>query len=73
MTRELAHRVNSGIEVALMWECGSRDVTVVVRDASSGDAFTVTVDGAHALDAFNHPYAYAGRRGDPQPHTASAA
>lgn len=63
MTRELAHRVNSGVEIALMWECGSHDVTVEVRDAGSGDEFTVTVDGAHALDAFHHPYAYAARRG----------
>jgi hypothetical protein len=58
---ELAHRAGDGIDVYLFWnEPGSR-VTVSVLDARTDDRFEVEVDGRHALDAFNHPYAYAAR------------
>lgn len=35
-----------------------------VRDVRTGEWFVCTVDGAHALDAFRHPFAYAARRHD---------
>ena len=36
-------------------------VMVGVVDARTDDSFELEVDGRHALDAFNHPYAYAAR------------
>jgi hypothetical protein len=57
--RELAHRTGDGIEVTLFWSKSSNRVTVAVLDSHSGEALESEVDGSAALDAFNHPYAYA--------------
>jgi len=60
--RELAHRTTDGIEVALFWTESSNRVTITVLDARSGEALEFEADGSVALDAFNHPYAYAATR-----------
>ena len=60
--RELAHRTSDGIEVTLFWSKPSNQVTIAVRDSHSDEAFEFEVDGGAALDAFNHPYAYAATR-----------
>lgn len=57
---ELAHRTSDGIDVYLFWHEPTGRVTVGVLDARTDDGFEFEVDGRHALDAFNHPYAYAG-------------
>ena len=57
--RELAHRQNDGIDVTLFWNRGTDRVTIDVLDARSGEILEFEVDGSAALDAFNHPYAYA--------------
>jgi len=60
---ELAHRANDGFDVYLFWsEPGSR-VTVSIRDARTDESFEFEVDRRRALDAFNHPFAYAAWRG----------
>lgn len=61
--RELAHRTNDGIEVTLYWSKASGRVTVSVLHARSATALEFEVGGADALDAFNHPYAYAAAGG----------
>jgi hypothetical protein len=58
---ELAHRTNDGIHVYLFWNEPTNRVTVDVLDARTHDSFELDVDGRDALDAFNHPYAYAAR------------
>jgi hypothetical protein len=60
--RELAHRISNGIEVGLFWSRSSNRVTITVLDWHSDDALEFEVDGDAALDAFNHPYAYAATR-----------
>jgi hypothetical protein len=60
--RELAHRTSDGIDVTLFWTKPSGRVTIAVLDTRSGDALEFDVAGSAALDAFNHPYAYAARR-----------
>jgi hypothetical protein len=60
--RELAHRTSDGIEVSLFWSKPSNQVTVAILDTRSDQALEFDVDGSAALDAFNHPYAYAGTR-----------
>lgn len=60
---ELAHRTSNGIDVYLFWNESTSRVTVAVLDARGDGCFEFEVDGRHALDAFNHPYAYAGRPG----------
>jgi hypothetical protein len=57
--RELAHRMGNGIEVTLLWTKSTNTVTVAVGDAHSGEELEFEVGGSRALDAFNHPYAYA--------------
>ncbi|HYB29577.1 MAG TPA: hypothetical protein VEF89_23405 [Solirubrobacteraceae bacterium] len=59
--RELAHRTNDGIEVTLFWSKPSTQVTISVLDTHSDESLEFEVDGSAALDAFNHPYAYAVR------------
>ena len=58
---ELAHRTSDGVDVYLFWNEPTSRVTVAVLDVRTGDGFGLEVDGRHALDAFNHPYAYAAR------------
>lgn len=57
--RELAHRRNDGIDVTLFWSKASNRVTISVFQVRDATALEFEVDGADALDAFNHPYAYA--------------
>jgi len=56
---ELAHRTSDGIEVTLLWTKATNRVAIAVADTHSGEELEFEVDGARALDAFNHPYAYA--------------
>jgi hypothetical protein len=60
--RELAQRTSDGIEVTLFWSKPSDHVTIAVLDTRSDEALEFDVDGSAALDAFNHPYAYAATR-----------
>jgi len=57
--RELAHRTGNGIDVTLLWTKSTNRVTIAVADTHSGEELEFEVDRSRALDAFNHPYAYA--------------
>jgi len=57
--RELARRASGGIEVSLFWTESTNQVTVEVFDARIDEGFHFEVEGCRALDAYNHPYAYA--------------
>ena len=57
--RELAQRTSDGIEVTLLWTKSTNVITIAVIDSHSGEELEFDVDGTSALDAFNHPYAYA--------------
>jgi hypothetical protein len=60
----LARRTNAGIQVTLLWAQDTNAVAVLVRDNNTDDQFELSVEpGANALDAFEHPYAYAAWRG----------
>ena len=59
-TRELAARDSDGIHVRLLWHPRRNAVTVSVEDAQIGDRFELAISPDRALDAFYHPYAYAG-------------
>jgi hypothetical protein len=58
-TRELAARESDGLHVALLWHPGENALTVTVEDERVGDRFQLAVAPDRALDAFNHPFAYA--------------
>jgi hypothetical protein len=57
--RELAHRTTNGIEVTLLWTKPTNTVAIAVVDTHCGEELEFEVAGRFALDAFNHPYAYA--------------
>jgi hypothetical protein len=61
--RELAQRESDGIEVTLFWHPTSDTLTVEVFDRGTDAFFELAVAPADALEAFNHPYAYAIRTG----------
>jgi hypothetical protein len=56
--RELDARTSDGIDVRLLWNSQTNGVSVAVADARGGESFELHVDGADALAAFHHPYAY---------------
>ncbi len=58
--RELESRSNDGIDVTLLWSDRSNQIWVSVVDERRGTAFVLDVDPSEALDAFHHPFAYAG-------------
>ena len=62
--RELAHRSNDGLDVALLWDQASDNLAVTVHDQRSGIAFELVMErGVEALDVFRHPFAHAAWRG----------
>jgi hypothetical protein len=57
--RELDHRSSDGTDVRLLWDPGNHCVSIAVTEEETGAILTFVVDGAEALTAFHHPYAYA--------------
>jgi hypothetical protein len=57
--RELARRVNYGIEVMLAWDQQADRLAVSVLDARSGRRLEFEPTREQALQAFYHPFAYA--------------
>jgi hypothetical protein len=55
---ELAHRATSCVEVTLLWRKVDNVLTLRLVEAATGIEFEFGVRPEHALDAFNHPYAY---------------
>jgi len=56
--RELAYRVNDGVEVTLLWDAADDELRICVCDHREGAYFEVLPERHEALDAFYHPYAY---------------
>jgi hypothetical protein len=52
-----------GVEVLLTWHRVTGDLTVSVSDHQTGAYFELPADPDHALDVFEHPYAYAAFNG----------
>ena len=59
-SRELAERSSNGTQVRLLWRQGTRQLWVEVREPDSDRVLAIPVQPERALDAFHHPYAYAG-------------
>ena len=53
--RELAYRNQNGLEVTLLWDSRSNEVSVKVIDQLDDSGFRLPIPGHLALDAFNHP------------------
>jgi hypothetical protein len=70
---ELAHRTNDGMDVYLFWNQPSSRITVSVFDERTNNGFELEVDSRNALDAFNHPFAYAAQSNMFDPSVFSGA
>lgn len=57
--RELARRSSAGVDVTLYWHPALEELTVRVSDHRQGAYFEIRPQRHLALDAYNHPYAYA--------------
>ena len=57
--KELAYREQDGLEIALLWDPRSNEVSVEVVDERDDSFLRIPVAGRFAFDAFHHPYAYA--------------
>jgi hypothetical protein len=63
LPRELAYRMNDGLEVSLLWLKRDNRLTVLVADERTGDSFELPVGTQQPLDVFYHPFAYAAFHG----------
>ena len=59
--RELAQRWSGEDEVLLLWHPDNDRVELAVRNLATGAGCQIEVAPADAIDAFYHPFAYAGR------------
>jgi hypothetical protein len=57
-SRELAERMSSGTRVRLLWRQGTKRLWIEVEEPDR--VLAILVPPERALDAFHHPYAYAG-------------
>jgi hypothetical protein len=71
--RELDHRHNEGIDVSLLWNTRTDQVSIALTDERTGEALTFVVDPSEALSAFHHPYAYAAHASLDDAHPGDAA
>jgi hypothetical protein len=56
---ELNTRKNDGFTVSLEWNRDTEQTRIVIHDARTASHTVVAVPGAHAADAFRHPFSYA--------------
>ena len=61
--KELASRGTDGLAVSLLWSKATDRVRVTVADERFDEELDLDIPGAHALAAFQHPFAYAAVRG----------
>ncbi len=62
--RELAHRSSDGLDVSLLWHPADDTPYLSVVDLRTHTAMRFSVARDAALDAFNHPFAYAPTPGE---------
>jgi hypothetical protein len=60
---EIDHRSTDGLEISLLWNETSDELSVRVLDSRTGESFELPAAKDDALDVFHHPYAYAAFRG----------
>jgi hypothetical protein len=68
--RELARRVNGGLEITLYWRPHDDSVSIEIHQSATGETIGFPVRRDRALEAFHHPFAHLADQEDP---AASAA
>jgi hypothetical protein len=69
--RELAQRVDDGLEVTFLWAPLGNRVKVAVADKRTGEELEVEVCPSAALSVFYHPFAHRPSRHAPLPEQAT--
>jgi hypothetical protein len=57
--KELAYREHDGLQVTLLWDEDSNEVSIGLIDERNDNSFWLPIAPGSALDAFEHPYVYA--------------
>jgi hypothetical protein len=60
--RELAQRVNGGLEITLYWHPNDNGISIEIYEATTDETISFPVPANRALEAFNHPFAHLGDR-----------
>ena len=56
--RELARRVNGGLEITLYWNKYDNSTSIDIHHAATDQTISFHVPAEQALDAFHHPFAH---------------
>jgi hypothetical protein len=56
--RELATRVNGGLEITLFWDARDNSTSIEIHHGATEETFSFRVPSDRALDAFHHPFAH---------------
>jgi hypothetical protein len=56
--RELARRVNGGLEITLYWDPDDNSTSIDVHETTTDETISFPVRSDRALDAFHHPFAH---------------
>jgi len=56
--RELARRVNGGLEITLYWHPQNNRTSIDVHETATEATISFPVPADRALDAFHHPFAH---------------
>jgi hypothetical protein len=56
--RELAHRVNGGLEITLYWHPDENGTSIDIHQAETEETISFPVPADRALDAFHHPFVH---------------
>jgi hypothetical protein len=56
---ELDVRHSAGIDVQLLWNRRTHELTVIAHDTKTDEMIAIDVEPDQALEVFNHPFAYA--------------
>jgi hypothetical protein len=59
--RELACRVNGGLEITLYWSAEDNSTSIDVHQIATEETISFLVPRDRALDAFHHPFAHLAR------------
>ena len=68
--RELATRVNGGVEITLFWDRRDNSTSIDIRHTSTDETISFRVPPGRALDAFHHPFAHMGNELEHDPQRA---
>jgi hypothetical protein len=56
---ELDVRHAAGIDVQLLWDRQTSELTVIAHDTTTDETISIDVEPDQALEVFRHPFAYA--------------